>query len=724
MSLQNVVDDVCFVFQNIPNQVPFRDVRQVDLNSDFTCNYLFGLLSSTEQNVVSTGAQILTQRLSLQEARDSIGEWFGIFKRTNEDTWIIAADQFGYQPVYYRYIDSASSQHGALLIGSSAAAVAYTASTLNDKSVLDATQVHSVIGTKHAWGITMQSHHAMSQGTFILLPGEEIAACEQGWTLIDSTLHNEENLDYDSLLDVGTERAIKQIQVASQLGVDQKHINLSGGRDSRMVMAILSASGLAKDFSITTMNPETWLPESARPLLWQDLYVSSAIGDHFGMDWSPAFDTEYAPLSFNESLDLWQQFRAHKNFGFKARRGIFLQKGTNIELRGAAGETFRGFQAVSALEAQCEWSNTPDSLESDLDLVVENIYSLGLLSPEDLLNQRRSLDELVEKFSATTVESFLHRRYSVFRNRSHFGHVRESMANGQIPILPLSQPEFYKAGLLLGESTMRTDKIAFDLIERLDPSLNKLRFDDGGWSPEFAARASSNATWSVPEEGDRLRRFSDIDTRAVEARRGVRSLLPQKRINHGKFDANFKSKNEAKEVMYDLASMPGGDTTMPARLRSRLTKMLDSGTLPPTTLLAKLTSARDAVLGKKSTIISVNADEQQQLAAHRNYANVTQTIVRQSKLNPEFQVPARIEGGVFKAVVRIFGNIRGPVEYGFELIDEQGTSLATRRFEESNSVSFDEVNLTNAGRVRVKIVARYKITPEIRFEFFSAYKSL
>src|SRR5699024_3173539 len=106
-SLQNVVDDVCFVFQNIPNQVPCRDVRQVDLNSDFTCNYLFGLLSSTEQNVVSTGAQILTQRLSLQEARDSIGEWFGIFKRTNEDTWIIAADQFGYQPVYYRYIDSA-----------------------------------------------------------------------------------------------------------------------------------------------------------------------------------------------------------------------------------------------------------------------------------------------------------------------------------------------------------------------------------------------------------------------------------------------------------------------------------------------------------------------------------------------------------------------------------------------------------------------------------------
>ena len=722
MSLQNTADDICFVFHNVKQQdSPSSSVASFDFEQA-QCSYLYGFLTASSRNVISTGTQQLGESLSLAEAESAIGEWFGVFGWSNSGTRVVVADQFGYQPVYYRSVSNDSGT-GTLLVGSSATAIAYMAETLGEETKLDATQVQSALGTKHAWGITMQSDHSMALGTHILLPGEKIFVNDGVWSLIESELHGYTDTDYDALLDAGAARAIKQIQVAHSLDVDQRHINLSGGRDSRMVMALLAASGLAGEFTITSMNPETWVPASSRPLLRQDLYVASAIGEQYGMDWSPAFDSEYVPLSFEESLDLWQQFRAHKNFGFKARKGLYVQKGTNIELRGAAGETFRGFNAVSSLGAHGNWENTPTSIIRDLELVVKDVYSLGLLDTEGLRLQRQNLQRLVDKFSAPTIEEFLHRRYSVFRNRSHFGHTRESMANGQLPVLPLSQPEFYKAGALLGPNKMTTDQIAFDLIERLEPSLNTLRFDDGQWGKDKLSRASSTAKWTVPDSSSRLEQFHEMDAQAVAARIEVRKAVPQKHLNRSKFDGIFRAKNESKELLQDLSALPGGDEALPTHFKAKLTKMLDKGTVPPMAVLAKLTSARDAVIGRRPNIVNIGRSAHSELAAFRNQEVIRPTGVRISKNHPEFQVPARIEGGVFKATVRPFGNIRGPLEYKFELIDEDENLVAAQEFNELNAVSFEKVDLTRHGKVRIRVTARYRLHPETFFTFYSGFKN-
>lgn len=602
MELENAVKDICFTFRGIPHRDNEREDRDA---GGYKCINLYGILTSPSRNVISDGVEQLPSDFSLEEAEDSMGEWCGVFYSAKERAWAVAADPFGYQPVYYRAIKNDEGEE-SLLVGSTASAVAFEAAQQGATNAVDPIQAQAILGTNHAFGITMQSNHALCEDTRVLLPREVLFVDGNGWS-VTKRAAAVENSSYQELIERGAQKAIAQLQTAMELPVDQRHINLSGGRDSRLVMALLSAANLAGEFSVTSMNPETWTPASSRPLLRQDLYVAAAIAEEYNMAWSSPFEYEYVPLSFEGSLALWQQFRAGKNFGFKGRKSYYRQLGTNVELRGAGGETFRGFKAVTSLPSYGKWGNTSSTLSQDLGLVVDDVYGAGVLNSEQKEAQKQSLCGLLEDLGETQVEDGLQHRYSIFRNRSHFGHVRESAANGQIPLLILSQPEFYQAGKLLGKRKMREDQIVFDLVELLDSKLNALRFDNGGWPADKAAQVASRFPWQVPEEGPKLDSFFKNEEQALAHRQEAQARVPKLIKNLNTFEPNFRAKNEAKELLQDLQSLPNGQECLSGGVLEKLHGQIDQGLTPPTTLVAKLSSIRDAVLPRtKPTVVEVN----------------------------------------------------------------------------------------------------------------------
>lgn len=715
MELENSVKDICFTFRSIPNRDNGRKVRYA---GGFKCTNLYGILTSPIRNVISDGIEQIPADLSLDEAEDSTGEWCGVFYSSSERAWIVAADPFGYQPVYYRAIRNGAGDE-TLLVGSSASAIASEAAQQGVKSAVDSVQAQAILGTNHAFGITMQSNHALSEDTRVLLPREVLFVDENGWSVTKRTAAVE-NSSYEELIERGAQKAIWQLQAAMELPVDQRHINLSGGRDSRLVMALLSAANLAGEFSVTSMNPETWTPASSRPLLRQDLYVAAAIAEEYKMTWSKPFEYDYVPLSFEGALALWQQFRAGKNFGFKARKSYYRQLGTNIELRGAGGETFRGFKAVTSLPSYGKWGNTSSSLSQDLGLVVDDVYGAGLLNSEQKDAQRQSLRGLLEDLGETQVEDGLQHRYSIFRNRSHFGHVRESAANGQIPLLILSQPEFYQAGKLLGNRKMREDQIVFDLVEMLDSKLNALRFDDGGWPADKAAQVASRFSWQVPEDGPMLDKFFKNEERALANRQEAQARVPKMVKNLNTFEPNFRAKNEAKELLQDLQSLPNGQECLGGGVLEKLHDQIDQDSTPPTTLVAKLSSIRDAVLPRtKPSVIVFNSSQMGMLGQFRNRVAGSFNGVREVQRHPVFQVPLQVSPGQITATVRAFGTVRKPLEFAFELYSADGEFLDSSAFTESNRVTFSGIERKD--RLRVRVHARYKAHALTAFTFFSAY---
>lgn len=706
--------DTCYSFVGIDSADEERNEPEV-IDTDFECVHLSGFLTSRHRNIISDGRERLQDNLLVPEARESIGEWMGVFS-DGKGNYLVLGDQFGYQPIYYRPI---TDRHGkfVLIVGTSVGAIASEASRLGAKSKLDAVEFAAATESDHAWTITQQSTNTFEASTRVLLPGQLIHISRSGWYIDRRTIFDSENLTYEECLGRAIDRALDHTRVGMSLPVDQKRINLSGGRDSRMVIALLAASDSLDDLTVTSMNPETWTPKSARPLLYRDLHISNSIREHYGLSWTTQFNTEYIPLDFYSSLDFWQSYRSHKNYRFRAQKDVYLQSGTNIEFRGAAGETFRGFDAVAGLLASSQINGTQEALDSDTKAIVETLYPDASIEKDLLTTFTERLRALFDELGATHIDQALHYRYSVFRNRSHFGHTKASMAQNQVPVLPLSQPEFIWARDRLSAQEITSGKIAFDIIEHLQPDLNTLQFDDGPWKPSPHLQGGSRRTWTVHESRDHYQDFFDAEESAVAQRVKKRSQLEPHLASLSQFDGRQMAINELKGLLPELAAV---DETgyLNARKRRQIFQSIEGKRMNPLVLLSKAMSARDAIAGRgnEAAIRFSYISEQRNLFSIDGTAagESTRRIVGQ----PQFQLPISVSTKSVTANVRVWGEVARPLEFRFRLVSEAGT-VASTSFSTDNSVEF--VLPTVSGKYRIQGMVQYEGSNEVPFKFYSKY---
>lgn len=711
MTYHSDPNHVAFIFEGITTE---SSTPVFDDPSTFTLTRLNGFFTSEKTSIVSDGLSTVKPEISFGEGKSAIGEWLGVFS-DNRNRYLISADPFGYQPVYYRFLPIAQT----LLIGTSPQALANAARKSGEANAPDWSQLLGALGTTHAWSITMQSNQSFEANTKVLLPGQHIQVKDASWHVSSSAFFTPED-DYDALLDKGIARAIHQIRAASTLNVDQKQINLSGGKDSRMVLALLEASGVIDEFSVTTMNPKTWIPVSSRPALFQDLYVSNHLRTLYKLDWTKPFRQEYVPLSFEASLNEWQNYRQHRNFKFRASNHMYVQDGINIELRGAAGETFRGFKAVAGLMAKNSFQNSRKTLDRDIELLTEHLYGDGVLSDGQRNAVFENIRSLFSELGAETIQEGLHRRYTVFRNGSHFGHGRHSMSHGQIPILPLSQPEFVQASQLLSPGQRDAGQVAFDIIERVNPTLNEITFDGGFWTESLLSQKRRADVASIETESPFLERFFALDEAAIETRLASKRNNMQHKGNPRAFDARFETINRIKQTLHELHELSRSTASEALNLKGfqrELLQGLESKKLPPAVVLAKLDSMKRAVSGgpDTTTIVVRSANPAASFFLGRSSENAR--CLPEIYSHPNFQLPLKLKPGSVEANIRQYGSISQPMEFSFSLFTD-GKRTSRIGYSASQTATFDR---PQNGKSRIQAFARYTSSPDIIFKFYSRY---
>lgn len=706
--------EITYVFEDLEGD---PNVVSADYSGEFIASYLDGALTTGGKSSVYNGLKRLNrtgeEKVSLEEARNSVGEWIGVFEKAgDQSTYIVAADPFGYQPVFYRQVTLPGGRT-ALLASNSFRSICSRAKALGATNRIAWDVFFSLIGTAHAWSITMQSHQTLEATTSVLVPGEEIVVSDGAWTIRKSDFFEPGDEDYHALVKRGVMKAVSQLTAASRMPVDQKKIFLSGGRDSRMAIALLAAAGVVNDYTVSSVNPATWTPASARPGLYRDLYVANAIRESFGMNWAPHQPATNIPLSFQDSLEFWQSNRSHKNFRFRAPQSLMVADYISTEIRGAAGETFRGFQAVKTLKSYNRFGASASTLEQDIQLLTEELFGQGVLTGDSLSMAKLAVSKSLEKTGGTNIIDALHRRYSVYRNRSHFGHVKASMATGQIPILPLSQPEFVKAAALLSEDDRYENVMAFDIIELAYPDLNTLEFDSGAYPRTARFKGSSSCRWEVREDGPGLDAYRENEAYGAQ----LRSDAIRKVRKPASFDQRFAAQNRIKELLLDLTAVSEGDKWLPYALQVKLFQLIEGRRLNPLTLLSKLETAWE-VFGEAGNFPAIEVIDSNAFQGRVPVVQVNNAPRMNAAGQPAFRVDLKLAGNSVGFQVVAGGGLRKPVTYNARLLTDSGV-IATLSAGLSGAGMFKD--LQEGMKYRIQFFAYYEGETMVPFKFFSRY---
>ena len=709
--------EITYIFEDVRNDSIYPSASSY---GEFIASYLDGMLTTENLSSVFSGLKRLSQdgdeRITIAEARASVGEWMGIFEGVGDSgAYLVAADPFGYQPVFYREANLPGGGR-ALLVSNSFRSICAQAKSLGAKNQLEWGEFFSLIGTPHAWSITMQSHQTLEASTFVLLPGEEIEVSGTSWAVKNTDFFDAGDGDYQTLLERGIAKSVSQLRAATRMPVDQRKIFLSGGRDSRMAISLLAAAGVVNDYSVSTVNPATWTPASARPGLYRDLFVANTIREAFGMDWSDHQPAIRVPLVFQESLEFWQSNRSHKNFRFKAPQSLTVSNCISSEIRGAAGETFRGFQAVKTLKSYRRFGADPNTFEQDVTILSDELFGDGLLTGESLALAKDAISVSLEKTGGDNIIDALHRRYSVYRNRSHFGHVKASMSTGQIPILPLSQPEFVRAATLLTEQERYDNLMAFDIIETAFPDLNTLEYDSGAYPASQRFESSSKKRWNVVEKGSGIEAYREKEEEGAllraEALRDAKKVPP--------FDPRFVSQNQLKELFIDLSQTPGGSEWLPYPLQVKFFQSIESRRLNPLTLLSKFETAKEA-FGEEGNYPAIVVKQSPRFHDRVPVLRANEDLLPEAVEQPAFRVDLQVEENRVEFQVVAKGRLRRPLNYHARLLSEAG-AIAKIDLGSSGKGQFPELH--PGEKYRIQFFSYYENEKMVPFKFFSRFFQL
>lgn len=569
---------------------------QIDFD-DFTCCFLKGVFLSTSRFI--TGSFEASQNITPNEAADAIGEFTAIFKSKFNDSFIVMKDNFGFETHFY----SLSDDNG-LIIGNNLSSISYERNVLGEKDDVDWGNVEFNLSTDYSWTSIINSDSTPNAEIKSTRPFEFIYINENKSYILPINLLTEisVNSSYEDLLQFGIRSASKQLKILAETSDAQLRINLSGGKDSRIMMAMLSSAGIAKKYSVRSVNPRTWTDTAARRGLHQDLIIANTLRKHFGMAWDKEPDFFYCPINFQEAIDHWRVFRSGKNFRLALPQEIRVRNQQIIELRGASGETFRSFWSyyLSKILDLSSLKSTPECFKSDARLIFDKITKdngVGVkVSDQGFHNFINSLEATGKETAAEAAEQ----HFTLYRNRGHFGTSHHFQLERALPIFPLNQYAFFLAGQKISPTERIHGSVQFDIIERLDPSLNDLEFDSNQWDPSVLDRKLSSkvTSWKVSDSEDDLKEFYDNDldfnNRVVKARRDYSRTSPSYMVRPAIIAASW-------DIIDSISSVPGSSNVFTEQFSSLLKERLNfSSNRLLMTQLGKLLYIRDSFQGRSA----------------------------------------------------------------------------------------------------------------------------
>ncbi|MGO4956325.1 hypothetical protein ACTQ49_03475 [Luteococcus sp. Sow4_B9] len=328
---------------------------------------------------------------------------------------------------------------------------------------------------------------------FLLVTQEGVELCTRPF------FQDPHGRSFEQLIAAGTERATATLRSAARGDLSGFTLGLSGGKDSRAVLALAIAAGLERQLEIYSADPRSAPPGPSREVIARDLPLAATMVDHYALRWQSANETPQRPVTFQESLSLWQDYRGGQSYEFRApaRVGVPSTSPT-LSLHGGGGELYRSHYGHLHHDSYPGWAagnlNTRQGIRTDLERLFTTLVPRAAVQESHYAAAQQAFVNAIDYGLGEDVESTLDRYYAMHRNRSHFGTIQLAAATGNLMVYPLAQPEFFWANQLLERSDQETGRLLFALIEQSAPDLNVLPFEAHPWPTEWLAESRGDVT--------------------------------------------------------------------------------------------------------------------------------------------------------------------------------------------------------------------------------------
>lgn len=466
---------------------------------------------------------------ALEFDRYDYGEWVAV--TINEGCLNVKTDYFGYYRVFYHY------SNGLFLISNDYAALCgyVNGDGRNADLFFPLLASSSTIFANHFSDLTPNSKVKVL-GVFneinINLSSKKISVDRNNLSLAMSGGSGGSN-EYLDLLESGIKKVSEEVR---NLRNDGKKIVLwlSGGRDSRVCLALLLYSLGDDGFLVHTANPG----DGSNLTFVNDEKVSLLIRNKFGLNVFENMGSKRFRLSSREYLDKVNGYLLCNYFGGYVDSATIELDRKEVQILGGGGECLRPSSFFKNYVDSYKVCNTSESVKDDISHMFKNLIELELLD-----NTERAEEFFVDFFDneipGSTFEEKMEWRYIFERNNRHFGNHRKKYTEGKSVFYPLSNHSFFKASRLLSFDERLNRKVGDDII-RMCGYGNLL---DIPYSDDEAVVSSTVDRFSHPEPDSKKRCDEIITSKFRSQGRDLKS--------HMKFTASSEISRFFEEVDYE-----------------------------------------------------------------------------------------------------------------------------------------------------------------------------
>ncbi|APT82180.1 hypothetical protein [Corynebacterium ammoniagenes] len=415
---------------------------------------------------------ILHQPLLISDFHDALGEWMAIgeSKSANGSEYLVFGDTAGYCPVFYAQLND------RIVVADTFMGAIHGMKYFGAVPELDFAHYVATLFPAHPHFDNPSVHRTMSADVRILGIDEALHICESGMEIINrSALSQSKKYNYKELLERGSQLVRGAIEQLNKVEGLQKSISLSGGVDSRLVLSLITSSGFVDEFRVSSVDPRTWRNQSTRDVVERDIAIADAIRNSLNLEWSTVGEREFLQFDFRDSLNFHQSYKSNFSHSFSAPPGHTVHSDLKITFRGGGGELLRTTLTGEKIASQID--GRPCTLSEELRFVDWYISKLPILKHEHPLIQEYMTDTFKSAPGKSMLEK-LNELYRRTRNRTHFGHVRQSGSTNNYAFHPLSNHYFTQASELLGLEKRKDGKIVRDLYNLNDPTLLAFPFEN------------------------------------------------------------------------------------------------------------------------------------------------------------------------------------------------------------------------------------------------------
>lgn len=661
----------------------------------------------TDSGVVSLDHES-PRHLDHDTVRNRSGQWFLAFHRESDDSYRFVTDFMGYYRLYYSCYRRGDEQ--VVIVADNQTSLVAELRRLGRTVSLDWPVAASHLLSSHTMMQSSYTHRTMFAGVRSLPADADLVIDRHGVREERTDLFQApKHADYEDLLAAGIARAQHQLQMLAASPIAHKRHALSGGRDSRIAMAIAVSAGVHQEFAMMTGDPRTARGAQSRKVLEKDLQVAVGLRRHLGLDWARETGIVGLRHDIHTSLDIFQSRFAGARFAWPAGASVTWPETLRLEVHGGSGELLRrAYQNMRDHPSFRPLADRHDTVADDARKLFPTVVRHHRHFPDDLR------DEASEVFAASMsfnndlpLSEQLNLHYANFRNRDHFGEMVHRHAKNALVLYPLAQPEFLQASRILSSKERSQGRVAYDIIRMSCPSLNEFAFDDGHWPEPFKVARSERLDGPEPFDPQDIQEFFDNENADTRLRASTNLLTDPSRPMQT-FDTTGAATSMAANGVWELLE----HTDPPMRnLGTVVPTLVAQGTLSPGHTAAKLETMASAYTGRRTPYDSIllndgTSGETSAISDVAAWHSASVETIRIRRADPFiFNVSLTLVNG--KAFVRIRCNSEeeSNTEWAVYLYRER-TKIAERWYSTERTARFPIEDGAPSSRFRALVFSR------------------